>query len=119
MVGFGFGDMVILLVLEERGLLPTLTRTVDEVIYPMTDAIFPTAQQIATALRGSGRNVLIDYSLRRFKHVVKSAEEDGAGRLWILGEDEVAQGIVKARKLDGSRQEEAIDIAQLLGEHSA
>jgi histidyl-tRNA synthetase len=115
MVGFGFGDMVILLVLEERGLIPTLSRSLQDVIYPMTDELFPVAQAIATKLRKDGNNVVVDYSLRRFKNVVKSAEDDGAQRLWVLGEDEVATGIVKIRRLDGSRQEDAVSLKEFLG----
>lgn len=114
MVGFGFGDMVILLVLEERGLIPTLSRDLQDIVYPMSEALFPTAQAIATTLRSQERNVVIDYSLRRFKNVVKAAEEDGAERLWILGENEAAAGIVKVRKLDGSREEETLKLSSLI-----
>jgi histidyl-tRNA synthetase len=99
MVGFGFGDVVILLILEERGLLPTIERGVSDVVYPMSATEFVVANRIAAKLRADGKQVLVDYSCRRFKHVIKAAEDAGAQTLWILGGSEVTNGIVKQRNL--------------------
>ena len=50
MVGFGFGDVVISLLLEERGLLPKESARVDDVVYPMDASGFAAANQIAASL---------------------------------------------------------------------
>ena len=104
MVGFGFGDVVILDILAERKLLPDDDKGIDDVVYPMSAAEFAAATSLAQQLRAEGRKVAIDYSCRRFKHVVLRAEGDGAERLLILGAKEVERGIYKARDLS-SREE--------------
>jgi histidyl-tRNA synthetase len=114
MVGFGFGDVVITLLLEERKLLPAPTALVDDVVFPMQRAGFPVANQIAAALRAAGRRVLVDYSERRFKHVVGTAEAAGARRMLILGESELQAGVVKLRSLGADRTETDQPIAELL-----
>ncbi|MBA3845659.1 MAG: histidine--tRNA ligase [Planctomycetes bacterium] len=114
MVGFGFGDVVIVEILRERGLLPATPRALDDVIYPMQAGEFALANRIAAKLRRDGRNVAVDYTVRRFKHVVQRAEADGAKRLLILGGDEVARGVCKARTL-GARDEVEIPLAELTG----
>ena len=105
MVGFGFGDVVIGLILEERGLLPDLSQRVDDVVYPMGEDQFPHATRLAQVLREEGRRVLVDYRAKRFKQAIKLADEAGAERLLILGESEVSEGRVRVRSLGEDRQE--------------
>ena len=113
MAGFGFGDVVISLVLEERGLLPKLKQAVEDLVFPMTAAQFAAANRVAGALRGQGRSVLVDYTERRFRYILKHAEDVGAGRLWILGEDELQNGVAKVVDLGGERQERTVSLAEL------
>jgi histidyl-tRNA synthetase len=111
MVGFGFGDVVITLILQERQLIPDLGRGVDDVVFPMGNGEFVVANRIATALRAQGRSVLVDYSGRRFKHVIRAAEEAGAESMYILGSNEVQAQVVKHRRLaDRSEQEIPLSI---------
>ena len=114
MVGFGFGDVVITEILSERGLLPTLTRGIDDVVFPMGPTEFPTANRIAACLRKQGRAVIVDYSGRRFKAVIERAEKDGAKRLLILGSNEIRDGVCVVRTLGGTeRKEEKVPLATL------
>lgn len=114
MVGFGFGDIPIAEVLAELGRLPQLPRGLDDVVFPMGPKAFPYANRIAAHLRAQGRSVAVDYSQRRFKHVVQRAEDDGAQRLFILGGDEIAKGVCKVRTLGGGeRQESEVPLAGL------
>ena len=106
MVGFGFGDVVISELLAELGRLPPLPRGLDDVVYPMSAKEFVAANRIAAALRRQGRQVAVDYSGRRFKHVIERAEADGAKRLFILGGNEVKEGVVVERTLGGSERQE-------------
>lgn len=105
MVGFGFGDVVIVEILKERGLLPALPRTVDDVVYPMSQAEFAIGNRVAAFLRAEGRSVLVDYSGRRFKHAIQRAEDEGATRFFILGGNEVKEGVVIERILGGEKKE--------------
>ncbi|MFW5752635.1 MAG: histidine--tRNA ligase [Planctomycetota bacterium] len=107
MVGFGFGDVVILDLLAEHGLLPAPARAVDDVVFPMQQAQFLAANRIAATLRARGRRVVVDYSCRRFKHVIKAAEQDRAEYCYIIGDDELARGMCKRRRV-GERDEEEL-----------
>jgi histidyl-tRNA synthetase len=111
MVGFGFGDIPIAEVLAELGRLPQLPRGIDDVVFPMGPKAFPYANRIAAFLRAQGRSVVVDYSQRRFKHVVQRAEDDGAARLFILGGDEIAKGVCKVRTLGAERLESEAPLA--------
>ncbi len=106
MVGFGFGDVVIGELLGELGRLPAFARGIDDVVYPMSAKEFAAANRIAGALRRQGRQVSVDYSGRRFKHVIERAESDGATRLFILGGNEVKEGVVVERTLGGATRQE-------------
>lgn len=112
MVGFGFGDVVITMLLEERGLLPEQGRRVDDVVYPMDAEGFVIANRIATHLRANQRRVLVDYTGRRFKHIVRIAEEVGAEHFYILGGSELAEGVVKRRSMS-DRSEETVSLASV------
>ncbi|MHC5067615.1 MAG: histidine--tRNA ligase [Planctomycetota bacterium] len=103
MVGFGLGDVPICEFLSELGRLPDLNPTLDLVIYPMSDGHFALANRIAAAQRQAGRTVAVDYSCRRFKHVINRAEADGAAALLILGDREVAAGHGVLRNLIGDK----------------
>ena len=111
MVGFGFGDVVILDILTERGLLPSFSRGIDDVVYPMSATEFTVATQVATFLRSEGRKVVVDYSLRRFKHVIERAEKDGAKRLLIIGGNEVRDGVCVVRTLGAERKEDKVPLS--------
>jgi len=117
MAGFGFGDVVITEILEERGLLPkdaaALRRQVDDVIWPMGASEFAIANRIAAKLRRDGRSVLVDYSGRRFKHAIQRAEAEGAARFLILGGNEVAAGECVIRTLGAERREERVPLSRL------
>jgi histidyl-tRNA synthetase len=114
MVGFGFGDVVILEILSERGLLPTFSRGIDDVVFPMGPPEFAVATRVATFLRTQGRAVTVDYSGKRFKAVIGRAEKDGAKRLLILGSNEVRDGVCVVRTLGGTeRKEEKVPLKDL------
>jgi histidyl-tRNA synthetase len=110
MVGFGFGDVVILDLLEEKGLLPPMTQDSTEVVYPMSEEELPQAMQVAAARRAQGHNVALDATFRRFKHIVSKAEKDGAVGLWIIGSQEREQNVVKYRSL-ANRAESEVALA--------
>ena len=58
MVGFGFGDAVIMELVKDKGLLPESLKSgnVDDLVYPMNAALRPAAMGIAARLRAAGRS---------------------------------------------------------------
>lgn len=115
MVGFGFGDVVIVEILRERNILPPMPKNVDDVVFPMKPTEFAVANRLAASLRRQGRCVIVDYSERRFKHVIQRAEEEGAKRLLIIGESEAKEGVCTVRTLGAERKEEKVPLSQLGG----
>ena len=57
--------------------------------------------------------MLVDYSERRFKHIIKMAEQRGAQRLLIIGQDEAAAGQCTVRQLGAERVEDSVAISDL------
>ena len=113
MVGFGLGDVPIMEFLTELDRLPELPGRIDDVVYPMDSDAFAVATRVATYLRGQGRHVAVDYSNRRFKHVIARAEADGAQRLLVLGAREIAEGVAKVRLLGDAKEEQVIALQDL------
>ena len=102
MVGFGFGDAVIMELVKDKGLLPESLKSgnVDDLVYPMNAALRPAAMGIAARLRASGRSVdLVIEDGKKPKWAFKHAERCGASREVLLGEKEWEQGVVRVKDL--------------------
>ncbi len=113
--GFGFGDAVIVELLQERGLLPSLAASgVQDVVAPLEEALRPAAAGVAAALRAAGRRVDLVLEPKKIKWVLKKAQALGAQRLLLLGGDEWARGAVRVKDLD-SREEADVPLAELTG----
>lgn len=99
--GFGFGDAVIVELLKDRGLLPTLSHQVDDLVIAMDEALRPAACTAAARLRASGRKVdLVLEPGKKMKWAFKQAERCGASRLVLLAPDEWERGDVRVKNLE-------------------
>ena len=115
-VGFGFGDAVISELLSDKGLLPALPASIDAFVYPFTDAERLVATRLATALRGQGQRALLALAPMKPKRAMADADRAGAARIYLLGPDECAKGMVRVRDLtSGEERDEPLDPA-ILGE---
>jgi histidyl-tRNA synthetase len=102
--GFGFGDVVILELLSDRGLLPELGRQVDDVVFAFGDDQRRAATRVATDLRAQGRRVELVLGSPKPKRALADADRAGAARIWLLGPDEVQRGVAKVRELSTGRE---------------
>lgn len=98
-VGFGFGDAVIAELLEDEGLWPALGRAVSDVVYAFGPAEKPAAIGVARRLRAEGRRVELVLGQTKLKRVLGDADKAGVERVWLIGENERARGVVKVRDL--------------------
>jgi len=103
-VGFGFGDSVIAELLSDKDAWPTLERPLDDVVFGFGEAERPAAIRVAGRLRAAGRRVELVLGHPKLKRVIGDADKAGATRVYLLGPDEVARGVVKVRDL-ASREE--------------
>ncbi len=105
-VGFGFGDAVISELLAERGLLPELPRALDAVVYPMSEATRPAAVRLVTKLRDEGCAAELVLTELRAKRVFSHADRAGAARVYLIGDDEHARGVVRVHELESGEERE-------------
>ena len=98
--GFGFGDMVVMELLAEKGLLPELSNGVGDVVFGMGSELRGAAMQVAAKLRSAGRTVDLVLEDKKMKWVFKHAERCGATRLVMVMPDEWAEGKVRIKELD-------------------
>ena len=98
--GFGFGDMVVMELLADKGLLPELSSGVGDVVFGMGPELRDAAMKVAGKLRASGRTVDLVLEDKKMKWVFKHAERCGASRLVMVMPDEWADGKVRIKDLD-------------------
>jgi histidyl-tRNA synthetase len=105
-VGFGFGDAVIMELLDEKGLLPDCPRQLDAFVFAFAEAQRPAAIRVAGALRARGDSVELGLGEAKLKRALADADRAGARRFYLVGPDEVARGRVGVRDLASGRQSE-------------
>ena len=102
--GFGFGDMVIMELLEEKGLVPELIGGVDDVVISLSPELRNAAMSVATSLRNTGKSVDLVLEDKRLKWAFKHAERSGAQRLVMVMPDEWKEGKVKIKDLESGEE---------------
>ena len=112
-VGFAIGDMTFALLLEQRGLMPTLVQVPDVYCVIGGEAERRAAFGAIQPIRASGYRV--DYPMRdvAFGKQLKAASDSGAKLALIFGADELAKGVVKIRNL-GDRTESEVPSADVV-----
>jgi histidyl-tRNA synthetase len=113
MVGFGFGDAVIVELLKDKGVMPDFSKgAVQDLVFPLSEALRPAAMTIAAKLRDAGRSVDLVLEDKKAKWAFKQAERAGAERVVILGENEWAAGAVRVKNL-ATREEFDVKVSDL------
>ena len=110
--GFGFGDMVVMELLVEKGLLPELESEIEDVVFGMGTELRGAAMQVAGALRTSGRSVDLVLEDKKIKWAIKHADKIGAERLVLLAPEEWSRKKIKIRDLKTGEESE-ISISEL------
>jgi len=110
--GFGFGDMVIMELLNEKGLVPDLPSGNQDIVIAINEDLRSAAMSVATKLRASGRSVDLVLEDKRMKWAFRHAERTGAQRLVMVMPDEWAAGNVRIKEL-GSGEESDVAVGDL------
>jgi len=97
--GFGFGDMVIMELLSDKGLLPDISSRVSDVVFSMDESLRGAAMEVSSKLRGAGRTVDLVLEPKKMKWVFKHAERTGADRLVMVMPAEWDSGKVRIKDL--------------------
>ena len=104
--GFGFGDMVIMELLAEKGLVPELIADIDDVVISLSPELRNAAMSVASSLRNTGRSVDLVLEEKRLKWAFKHAERSGAERLVMVMPDEWEEGNIKIKNLESGEETE-------------
>ena len=110
--GFGFGDVVIVELLKDKGLLPTLSSGIDDVVFAFSSSQRGPAARVAQSLRAAGRSVELVLEKRKVKWLFKRADRLGAEHVYLVAPDEWAEGKVR-RKTLATGDEENVSIETL------
>lgn len=112
-IGFGFGDVVILELLADLKLLPSLGTEMDYAVIPFSAEQTADALKVGQALRNQGHRVDVDFTFRKLKRALQRADDIGARRVVLLMPEELAKGEVVLRNM-GDRSEERVPLETLL-----
>ena len=104
-VGFATGLERLLLALESQNLLPEKNRSVDAYVVALGEAAQSEGFKLLNNLRRAGLSAAMDFAGRSMKAQMKQANKLGARYALILGDDEIAQGVVMLRSMADSQQE--------------
>lgn len=104
-VGFATGLERLLLALESQSLLPEKNRSVDAYVVALGETAQAEGFKLLNSLRQQGLSAAMDFAGRSMKAQMKQANKLGAKYSVILGEDEIAEGVVMLRSMEDSSQE--------------
>tara|TARA_B100001996_G_scaffold334017_1_gene283916 strand:- start:341 stop:1597 length:1257 start_codon:yes stop_codon:yes gene_type:complete len=106
--GFGFGDMVIMELLNECGLLPDIASRCQDVVVALSEDLRPAAMSVASKLRNSGRTVDLILDNKKMKWAFRHSERIGASRLVMILPEEWKAGKVRFKNLDSKEEEDVL-----------
>jgi len=108
--GFAIGDVVLLDLLEDRGLSPTMVSGPDVYVVAGGQAERRVALADVGRLREAGFSVEYGLRMTGFGKQFRTADQSGARFCFIYGEEELGRGMVKVRNMaEGSEQEVSRD----------
>ena len=106
-IGFGTGLERVALALEAAGKL--LVERIDAAVIAMGEAAMLKAIAVARTMRESGLSVEMFSPERKLKALLSRASRIGARYAVIIGENEIAKGVVVLRDLQASTQREVAE----------
>ena len=102
-IGFGLGVDRALLAAQAEGVISEDQFTSDLFIIPLGEEQKSVALTLATTLRSAGVRTEIAFGDRALKGAMKAADKSGSRFVVIIGDDEVASGVVELKRMsDGS-----------------
>jgi len=97
--GFGFGDCVIMELLEDKKLIPPLPRAVDDVVIAFDESMRENAITVLQKLRQQGRVADIVMDKKKIGQAFGYADQRGAERAILIAPDEWVKGLVQVKML--------------------
>jgi histidyl-tRNA synthetase len=111
-IGFGSGIERVLVACDAEGVFPVPERHVD--VFVVDVAGGEHARDLTAELRDAGIATDRAFDNRSMKAQMKAADRSGAAFVVIVGEEEVANGVVAVRDLRGAGGQQAVDRRDLV-----
>jgi len=116
--GFGFGDCVILEILQEMKLIPDLSSFVQDVVIAFDEELRSVAIEVATKLREKGRVVDMVLERKAFRWIYSYIDRVGAKRAILIAPTEWNNGKVRVKDMtlgaDATDKEKDVTVDELL-----
>jgi histidyl-tRNA synthetase len=106
-VGFGMGDVVLSLMLEERGLLDAPQTRNAVFVADAVDGLRPKLLGVVAALRRAGYQTEFNYVRQGLSKQLKTADRKGCVYAVILGDETLGRGVVQIKDMTGGQHREA------------
>ena len=103
-VGFGIGDVVLMELLADKGLLPQVAQVCDFYVIDADPCLFNKVLEVVAALRFRGKSVQFSYKRASLTKQLKAAASSGAKYCVILGEETTNDGLVTAKNMASGKQ---------------
>jgi histidyl-tRNA synthetase len=103
-IGFGMGDPVLTELLTDLDLLPEEAPRLDALVVPIGKEMLGPARQVVRRLRDAGVSAEAPFTPLRLGKAFKAAEQAGARRVFLVGPDEWAEKMVKAKDLKSGKE---------------
>lgn len=104
-VGFAMGDVVVGLILREKGLIPTFVPSPAPILVTIFDeSLWMKSYSVAASLREEGYNVLVYPEPSRLNKQFKFGDRMGVKIAIVIGPEEADQGTVTLKNLMNSDQ---------------
>ena len=111
-IGFGIGIERTLMALEAVGVPVPEPTGLTAFLCPLGDAARAACVVLLAQLRGERLAADMDYTGKRMKVMLEQADRLRARYALIVGDDEIANGVVKVRDM-GTKQEMAVPLAEI------
>jgi len=117
-VGIGIGVERVLLVRRQLGVEEGQPARSGCFIVTLGDAAWEAGLKLAAQLRAEGLRVDLDYRRRSMRAQLRHADGESFAQALIIGDDELAQGVVSVRDMESGEQEQVGmgELLQRLGE---
>lgn len=104
-VGFGMGNIVMLLGLHELKLLPMFTIDIDYIIVPFNDEYYPCAFAVAEKIRDKGKSVELFQKKCKIKNAYDYANRKNAKYVVLLAPEEWKENMIVVKDMKTENRE--------------
>lgn len=104
-VGFGIGDVVLMELLADKGLLPQTVQSCDFYVVDADPCLFNKVLEVVAALRSRSKSVQFSYKRISLAKQLKAAASSGAKYCVILGEETTKDELVTVKNMANGKQD--------------